>query len=243
MQYDLIILDAGHGGSDSGAISNGVMEKRIVLRWVLVLRFILELRGCKVRLVRDGDFYESPLAKAQKANAIAEEEGAENPLFISFHNNKYDKTSANGLENFVHSSASVETILLARNIAVELVKRFSILGPLRQESGSPYPGVKMRNFTVLSKTDMPAILLEIGFISNVPERNFINDPAQDNLIADVIADQICAGQANGVEIVIDEEESTLNTERDDCEELLAEVTAICNSLGWQADKLREILNK
>lgn len=240
MEYDLVILDAGHGGKDPGAVSGGEREKDNVLRWVLLLGSILESRGVPVAYTRTGDVYHSPAEKARIANAV----GTTRSLFLSFHNNSFEKESGEGFENFVHPSADTDAIYLARELAMGCVNEFPVLGPLRV-GASGIAGVKKKSFTVLSNTKMSAILLEIGFISNGPERVFISSEKNDAPLVGLIADILmkgcyCPEQKMEFEVVTTDES-------DDEEDLTLAGglrLALLEDLGkleWQAKRIREKL--
>lgn len=230
--FDTVIIDAGHGGSDPGATVANVQEKDNTMLDAFTLADILNKRGCPAKLTRDRDVFHSPAEKARIANTL----GTPKSLLISLHNNKYLTTSANGFEIFVHPNAGSDLRRIARDMAVETVKAFPSLGPLRTESGG-IPGVKTARFTVLANTEMPALLIESGFLSNKEERDIVSDDTLRKKRMEVIADVICQGQTFGAEIIVDEEKES--------EQVKQSYSLILNALEaieWQIKKIKEYLS-
>lgn len=168
----LVALDAGHGGSDPGAVYNGRQEKDDNLRLAQAVGDILEKRGVNVVYTRTNDIYETPFKKATDAN----EAGAD--YFVSFHRNSVENpNTASGAQTLIYSSGG-EKQRLADNIQKNLV-----------DLGFRDMGVVERpNLVVLKRTRMPAVLIETGFINNDSDNaKFDRD---FNAIAQGIADGI-----------------------------------------------------
>ena len=167
-----VALDAGHGGSDSGATYEGRKEKGDVLRLVRAVGKILEENGINVYYVRTGDEYETPFKKATDANNA----GAD--YFVSIHRNSSERDNQySGVETLVYRDDGVKAIM-ARNINAELEK-----------VGFKNLGVKERpNLVVLKRTKMPAVLVEVGFINT----------DADNELFDERFNDIAQGIANGI---------------------------------------------
>ncbi len=167
-----VIIDAGHGGVEPGAVYNGRKEKDDTLQLAFDLGNALERRGIQVEYTRVNDVYDTPYEKA----AIANKSDAD--FFISLHRNAMPVPgTASGVETLVYSADGTAG-LLAENIQSELI-----------QMGWNDLGVKERpGLVVLRNTKMPAVLVEVGFIDN-PSDNFFFD---GNLaeIADVIADGV-----------------------------------------------------
>ena len=146
----LIALDAGHGGSDPGAVYNGRNEKDDNLRLALAVGDILKNKGVDVVYTRTDDIYETPFKKATDAN----DAGAD--YFVSFHRNSGENpNTASGVQTLIYSNGG-EKEKLARNIQDNLVEQgFKDLGI-----------VERPNLVVLKRTRMPAVLIETGFINN-----------------------------------------------------------------------------
>jgi len=168
----LVVLDAGHGGENPGAIYNGRREKDDTLALTLEIGRILEANGVDVYYTRDTDVFETPLQKAQEANQT----GAD--YFVSIHRNSSPiPNQYTGIETLVFNRYG-EAARLAYNINDEL-----------EDIGFENQGVNERtNLAVLRRTQMPAVLVEVGFI-NTDADNALFD-AGFNDIAEAIADGI-----------------------------------------------------
>ncbi len=155
----LIVLDAGHGGSNPGAVYNGRREKDDALSLTLAVGNILEENGVDVYYTRTTDIYESPLQKAQEANAS----GAD--YFVSIHRNSSPVPNQyTGIESLVYSRYG-EAARLANNINEEL-----------EQVGYINQGVNQRqNLVVLRRTQMPAVLVEVGFINTDADNRMFDE--------------------------------------------------------------------
>lgn len=170
----LIALDAGHGGVNPGATYNGRQEKDDALALTLAAGNILEENGMDVYYTRTTDIYESPYQKAMEANAV----GAD--YFVSIHRNSSPYPNQyTGIESLVYNRYG-EAARLAENINIRL-----------EEVGFVNHGVNERpNLVALNRTQMPAVLVEVGFI-NTDADNQLFDERFDE-IAQAIADGILA---------------------------------------------------
>ena len=168
----LVVLDAGHGGENPGAIYNGRQEKDDTLALTLAVGRILEANGVNVYYTRETDVFETPLQKAQEANQT----GAD--YFVSIHRNSSPMPNQyTGTETLVYNRYG-EAARLAYNINDEL-----------EEVGFENQGVNERtNLAVLRRTQMPAVLVEVGFI-NTDADNVLLDARFDD-VAQAIADGI-----------------------------------------------------
>ena len=167
-----IVLDAGHGGSDFGATYLGRMEKDDNLRLTMAVGDILQKAGQNVIYTRTGDVYETPSQKAQEANA------ANADYFVSIHRNSspYDNQYT-GIESLVYDKYGT-----AAKMAGNINRQLEDIGFVNQ-------GVNERtNLAVLRQTNMPAVLVEVGFI-NTDRDNMLFD-SRLNEIAQAIADGI-----------------------------------------------------
>lgn len=167
-----VAIDAGHGGSDPGAVYNGRQEKDDVLRLAMAVGKILENSGVDVFYVRDDDTYETPFKKATDAN----NSGAD--LFVSLHRNSSEVPNQySGVETLVYADGGTRS-LLANNINSEL-----------SAVGFNNLGIDERpNLVVLKRTKMPAVLIEAGFINSDADNRIFDD--NFNKIAQGIADGI-----------------------------------------------------
>lgn len=149
-----IVLDAGHGGVDNGAVFEDMVEKEDNLRIVLALGQELENRGIRVFYTRTTDVYQTPYEKAELAN----ETGAD--VFLSIHRNSSPNPGEYaGVESLVYKKEG-----LANELAENIVGALGLMG-FEEIGVSERPEI-----IVLRKTRMPAVLAEIGFI-NQPEDN------------------------------------------------------------------------
>ena len=171
-----IMIDAGHGGYDNGASYEGRLEKNDNLNLALALGDELERRGYDVEYTRTTDVYDSPVRKAQKGN----ESGAD--YFISLHRNSSPEPNGyNGVQTLVYDRSGIK-YELAQNINNELEK----LG-FRNINVDERPGL-----AVLRRTQMPAVLVETGFINN----------DYDNYLYDYNFEAIAAAIADAVDETI-----------------------------------------
>lgn len=168
----LIVLDAGHGGSNPGAIYNGRQEKDDALALSLEIGRILEENGIDVYYTRTTDVYESTYQKAREAN----ETGAD--YFVSIHRNSSPYPNQyTGVESLVYSRYGAAA-RLAYNINAQL-----------EQIGFVNQGVNERpNLVVLNSTQMPAVLVEVGFINTDADNQLFDERFYD--IAKAIADGI-----------------------------------------------------
>ena len=167
-----IMIDAGHGGRDPGAVYNGRQEKDDVLALALAVGQILEDSGLDVEYTRTTDIYESPGEKAREANNA----GAD--FFVSIHRNSFPRPNeVSGVETRVYDRSGIKNEM-AENVNRQLEK-----------IGFRNLGVKERpNLAVLRRTQMPAILVEAGFINSDIDNQLFDDNFQ--AIAQGIADGI-----------------------------------------------------
>lgn len=156
----IVVIDIGHGGSDSGAVANGLKEKEVNFNQGMALYQLLEADpNIKVYMTREADVYPSLEFRSTLANEIQAD------LFVSIHNNS---ASANvqGAETLYYPSA---TDTRGKQIA-QLVQ-----DSLVKDSGMVNRGIKARSdLRVLNSTNMPAILIETGFLTNLSDASRIN---------------------------------------------------------------------
>lgn len=165
-----VVLDAGHGGKDSGAVGNGRKEKDDVLKLTLAVGKILD-DYVDVEYTRKTDIYESVKKKAADGNAYKAD------LFVSFHRNSSEFESSNGYESLVYSDSGMAG-KLANYINLDMKK-----------IGFRNRGTKIRkDLSVLRRTNMPAMLGEFGFITNKYDNKMFIDKFDQ--IAKAVADDI-----------------------------------------------------
>lgn len=172
-----IVIDAGHGGKDSGAYdgkskNDNIVsyEKNLNLEIAKLVYKKLKSTKAKVILTRNNDEF---LELSERTN-IANKANAN--IFVSIHFNAYVE-SANGIETFKYSKTKNPiSHKLANNLQTELIKA----------TGLKNRGVKTSNFYVLKHTKMPASLVELGFITNNKEEKTINTKEFKEKVANAI---------------------------------------------------------
>lgn len=215
---NLVVIDPGHGGEDSGAVGpGGTAEKDITLSLARLLAERIEKQlGCTVMLTRDKDVF-VPL---EERTAFANRLGAD--VFISIHANAASNSHANGVETYFlnieatdddarrvagfENSASASGAAIGdeegdlKFILFDLVNtqahhessrlaefvHLSLLKLTKKENR----GVRQAPFSVLAGATMPAILVEVGFISNPREERWLADAKDQRKIADSITEGV-----------------------------------------------------
>lgn len=171
------MLDPGHGAQDPGATGKNNKEKDLTLATAKKVKVKLEAAGAKVVMTRTGDTYPT-LSERVK---ISQNNHAD--IFISIHFNSGSK-SANGIETYYWTTYENES-KLAQLVQKELIK----------STGLSDRGAETGNFQVIRTNDSPAILVELGFISNPDEEKIIETSDFQNKAA--------TGIANGLEAYFD----------------------------------------
>lgn len=175
-----IFIDAGHGGPDPGAVANGVVEQNVNLNVANELARLLRQGGYEVmqyRTTATENVLSDKNADLRNRAAMANNWGAD--YFISIHTNSSLNPAANGFEAYVYRLGTP---------AAELAQ--SIVDTFVQELGSKNNGVRQANFAVLRRTQMPAVLLELGYLTNPTEALNLNSPAWQRAAAKAIYDGI-----------------------------------------------------
>jgi N-acetylmuramoyl-L-alanine amidase len=165
----VIVIDPGHGGSDSGAIGpNKTQEKNITLAIGQKVKAMLENAGAKVLMTRqtDVDVY-GPNASATNELQARVKVGNNNKadVFISLHIDAFSKPSVGGITTHYYQKTGYDA-LLAQNIQDQV----------GDTSGFSDRGTKASGFYVIKRTRMPAVLVEMGFVSNPTEEKLLNTP-------------------------------------------------------------------
>ncbi len=145
-----VVIDPGHGGPDSGAIGvNGLRETDVVLDISKIVSKLLKEKGIKVKMTRNNEIDVDLFPRVALANRTKAD------IFVSIHANasRGKKRNINGIETFYYSRKGR---LLAEKIQKELLK----VSP-----GSPDRGVRRGRYFVIKRTNMPAVLAEIGFVT------------------------------------------------------------------------------
>ena len=169
---DVIVIDPGHGGKDCGALRNNIYEKDITLAVSKRLQSILQKKGYKVYMTRTDDTYVS------LEDRTIYSEGINPALFVSIHVNSCNSESPKGIETHYYHEHSLE---LADYVHRHLIKKIA---------NTTNRGLFKSRFYVINHTTVPAILVEMGFISNTAERNELISPQRQQATAEGIAEGI-----------------------------------------------------
>lgn len=156
----VMVLDPGHGGVDPGGIGRqGTREKDVNLEVALRLKALLEDAGAGVVLTRRDDSYIGLYERPFDANNLFAD------MFISIHSNIHSNLSVRGTEVYYYAAHSADKIL-AQYVADRM----------HECTGLVKLGVKTNDFVVIRETQMPGILVELGYLSNYQEETLLNSP-------------------------------------------------------------------
>ncbi|ANZ99219.1 hypothetical protein BFC22_03470 [Carnobacterium divergens] len=198
-----IFVDPGHGGTDPGAVSGGVQEKDLNLSVSLKLQSLLESQGAEVIMSRTTDKFIPLPTISSNANASNAD------IFVSVHTNSA-VASASGIETYSYSGTSRSFGMFSLELdkqneslsdgtfstfGIDRLIRSVKLSEFVQKSminstGAVDRGSKKQDFHVIRETNMPAILTEIGFVTNPSERS--------KLVSNVYQNQLASGISNGI---------------------------------------------
>ena len=170
--YYKVIVDAGHGGKDSGAPGFGKNESVISLEIAKKVEQKLKEKNIHVKMTREDDTYLKLEERTVKANNY----GAD--AFVSIHLNSATP-SARGIETYCHPNKQMYSPL-AKEIQTHVISK----------TGAVNRGIKYDNLAVLRGSNMPSALLETGFISNKEEYNKLIDPSYQDRLATGVADGV-----------------------------------------------------
>lgn len=178
-----VMLDAGHGGINPGAVYAGRQEKDDALNLTLAVGEILQNNGIDVEYTRTTDIYQTPFEKAQ----IANDAGVD--FFISLHRNSFPEDNVvSGVESLVYDLSGIK-YEMAENINEQL-----------ETVGFVDLGVKARpNLIVLKRTKMPAVLVEVGFINSDIDNQLFDQNFE--AIAQSVANGIIETLSEGTDII------------------------------------------
>lgn len=179
----IITLDAGHGGSDPGAIgSDGTKEKNITLAITKIVKEILEDKGAKVYMTRttDVDVFGPNASDAEELQArVNVGEKYNSDMFVSLHINSSVNKNVGGFSTYYYPKTDND-LRLAKNIQNKLAANF----------GVDDLGVRQANFYVIKRISMPAVLVEMCFISNEKELTLMKGQWFQKKTARLIAEGI-----------------------------------------------------
>jgi N-acetylmuramoyl-L-alanine amidase len=213
-KLDCVVIDAGHGGKDPGAVSNGVREKDVNLGVALkVGQYVREGLGLRVVYTRDRDRFVDLAKRGQIANERC------GKLFVSIHVNSARNRSASGTETYflgLHKTEAARKVMERENSVIrfeENPEQYSHFGEdalimqtmaqsaylreseqlagliesqFRLRADRKSRGVKQAGLVVLWQASMPAVLVETGFLTNRSEARFLKSSRGQDLIASAI---------------------------------------------------------
>ena len=169
-----VVIDAGHGGYDIGAERNIVSEKILVETITKKIHSLNKNANVKIHLTRSDDSFMDLADRAKFINKIKPD------LAISLHVNNNKNTTTNGFEVFISDKTS--TYEKSNELAVKFANNYSEKTKLNNR------GVKTAPFMILKKSEYPTMLIELGFLSNENDRNYLTSDAGKNEIAQTILD-------------------------------------------------------
>jgi len=210
-RFDTVVIDAGHGGEDKGARgSRGLLEKDLVLDVAQRVAESLRQNGLEVVMTRNDDRF----IGLEERTSIAND--ARGDLFVSIHANATDDPDVRGIETFFlaldASDASASALAKRENSALggraarthqdgfmamigdlivtghlEESNEFAHLAQGELAAGSEARGVKQAPFVVLEGVQMPASLVEIGFLTNREDEKLLSEPrGRDRIVAALV---------------------------------------------------------
>lgn len=185
----LVLLDAGHGGHDGGAVANGAIEKNLTLEITRYLKDELTATGLRVAMTREKDAF-LPL---EERAALTAKTGAD--VFISVHiNTDGDGATAEGVETYFAGKPSLQTLrkTASQPTGNAATPDSAELAALVQRNvckttESENRGVKQRGYVVIEEAVCPAVLVECGFLTHPLESKKLKDTPHQKKIAQGIA--------------------------------------------------------
>ena len=183
----IVYLDAGHGGYDPGASYFGISEKNLTLAIQSRVKAKLEAEGYQVVTTRTSDTYVDLTDRSRAANA------SESDIFVSIHINASGSSAAQGIETYYYQPyaeypSRINATYHANPTRLSMSDTLAnaIQSSLINATGAQNQGVKRQTFAVLRETTAPAVLLELGFLSNPQEAARLNTSAYQETLANAI---------------------------------------------------------
>jgi len=194
IEFDTVVIDAGHGAHDTGAKGPYGREKDYTLDTALRLQKALQERGFKTVMTRSEDVFLTLNQRVEVANRH------KNSIFISVHYNSSGAQTSNGIETYAlapqgtrstnggspWNSPLTGNVSDAENIALATAVHAHVISEIKAIDR----GIKRARFNVLRGINKPGILFEGGFVTNPTEAKLINDPAHRDRLANSIADAV-----------------------------------------------------
>lgn len=180
----IIVIDAGHGGNDPGfpsKYSESIFEKEINLKIAKKLKLKLE-KEYKVHMIRNQDLKIDNYNRAKKANELQAD------IYISIHANSFDDSNVEGIEIFYDLEDEKELEYGSKKQKDSKFLADFVLNSMVEETGANSRGVKKNHRIIVTReTNMPAILIETGFMSNSKEFTKLNTDLYQQKLVDGIA--------------------------------------------------------
>jgi len=176
----VIALDPGHGGIDTGMMNGAAVEKEVTFKICSKLKIMLESQGYQVVMTREDD---TRLSKEERVAAV---NASNADLLVSVHCCYAEDSAISGAISHYKADSSASQYL-GENIQAALIK----------ENGAKDGGVKEGSYTILTDTVMPAVLIEVGYLSNTQEA--------EALAEDVYQNDTAKGIAKGIILSLDRE--------------------------------------
>lgn len=185
-----VFIDPGHGGKDPGAVANGLQEKDVNLSIALLFRDELEKRGYETMMSRETDQYVKLIDRAIMSNEWGPD------IFVSLHHNS-SNTTGKGLETWYYQynknyqprinkkmHNNPERVAYSKELAKCIQRSIS------KESMMESRGIKSTSFLVCRESMVPAVLVELGFLTSAWDSKWIGDPTHQAILGKALADGI-----------------------------------------------------
>ena len=171
-----VVIDAKHGGSDFGATSSSSTEKQIVEQITNKIKFLNKNENVSVHVTRIGDEFLSLSDRSVIINKIKPD------LVLSLHVNKSSNVAKSGMEFYIANESIANE--KSNKIANELRNKFI------QNTNLKASEIKKAPFFILKKSEVPAVLVELGYMSNLTDREYLTNDLEQNKIAATIIEFI-----------------------------------------------------
>jgi N-acetylmuramoyl-L-alanine amidase len=173
-----LIIDPGHGGSDNGAVYGDINEKQLALALVQKIRVIADAKGLKTSLTREND---SDVTLKQRG-------GMQGDVLLSIHHNASPDKNKNGIQIFSGSSTTSSRRAIIKDLTFNLYQNFKSLKEINTENVSN----EVIGSYILEKSIAPSIMLELGYLTNERDKDFLTNPTHQNELAEAIVNSVLA---------------------------------------------------
>ena len=170
-------FDVGHGGTDPGAVGNGLQEKNVNLKLALATRDYLKDYDVEIVMSRTTDVNDPSTTSVQRANRVKAD------ILISFHHNAFNNATANGFETFRHTRNDVGSRQLQNAVHTAMARELKSMG-VRDR------GQKTAGFLILRDFKGASVLLEPTFITNISDANVVKRNDYNTRLAKAIGDSL-----------------------------------------------------